>query len=93
VNAAWLNGVDGDLGTVEVAKIADLVVLRRNPLEDITAIRDIAAVLKGGRVVVDHLGCGDDHHDRHDHDLGRGVTALGVPLPADLPEPTPRLCC
>jgi imidazolonepropionase-like amidohydrolase len=88
INAAQLCGVDADLGTVEPGKIADLVVLDANPLDDITAIRQLALVVKGGRVVVDHLS---EHHA--ERAIGAGVSALGVPLPPRPPEPAPRLCC
>ena len=38
------------LGTVEVGKIADLVLLEANPLEDITNTQKIAAVVAGGKL-------------------------------------------
>ena len=40
-----------DLGTVEAGKIADLLVLDGNPLEDIHNFRKIHMVIKGGSVV------------------------------------------
>jgi imidazolonepropionase-like amidohydrolase len=55
-NAAAVCGVAGDLGTVEVGKLADLIVLGANPLEDIDAVRDLLLVLKEGRVVSDRRG-------------------------------------
>ncbi len=42
---------DKELGSVEAGKRADLVVLNRNPLDDISAVRDIHMVVKTGRVV------------------------------------------
>ncbi|MGH6953501.1 MAG: amidohydrolase family protein [Alphaproteobacteria bacterium] len=39
------------LGTVRAGMLADLVVLRRDPLRDLGAARDIAHVIKGGEVV------------------------------------------
>ena len=38
------------LGTIEVGKLADLVLLEANPLEDITNTRKIAAVVVGGKL-------------------------------------------
>ena len=53
-HAAHLCGAAADLGTVEVGKIADLIVVRDNPLDDIHHLRSLQLVLKDGRVVADH---------------------------------------
>ena len=42
-----------DLGTIEVGKLADLIVVRRNPLEDIHHLRTLELVFKAGRLVSD----------------------------------------
>jgi imidazolonepropionase-like amidohydrolase len=42
-----------ELGTVEVGKLADLIVVGANPLEDITNVRRLQLVLKEGRVISD----------------------------------------
>ena len=55
-HAAVLCGAATDLGTVEVGKIADLIVVRDNPLDDIYHLRSLQLVLKDGRVVADHRG-------------------------------------
>jgi imidazolonepropionase-like amidohydrolase len=52
-NAAAICGVADDLGTVEVGKLADLIVVAANPLEEITNVRRLLLVLKEGRVVSD----------------------------------------
>jgi len=43
-------GVSDRFGTVDVGKVADLVVVGLNPLDDITNLRDVELVVKGGRV-------------------------------------------
>ena len=49
-SAAKLLG-ESERGTIEVGKIADLVLLDANPLEDVSALRLIAAVFQGGKRV------------------------------------------
>ena len=53
-HAADLCGALADLGTVEVGKLADLIVVREDPLEDIHNLRSLQLVLKEGRIVADH---------------------------------------
>ena len=52
-HAAELCGAAAELGTVEVAKQADLIAVASNPLDDILAVRRLLVVMKGGRVVTD----------------------------------------
>jgi imidazolonepropionase-like amidohydrolase len=40
-----------DAGRLVPGNVADLVILNRNPLKDVGALRSVAAVIKGGRVV------------------------------------------
>ena len=47
---AGILGVDKLTGSVEVGKRADLIVLDRDPLADLTALRDPRAVVKDGEV-------------------------------------------
>jgi imidazolonepropionase-like amidohydrolase len=57
--AAECCGRDADLGTVEKGKLADLVVVRGDPLADISVLRDaknIALVLKGGEIAANRMG-------------------------------------
>ena len=48
INAARALGMDDDLGTIEAGKIADLVILEGNPLEDIRNTRHVRTVFKDG---------------------------------------------
>ena len=47
-NSADMVDVLDDLGTVEVGKLADLIVLKGNPLEHISNIRTLKMVFKDG---------------------------------------------
>jgi cytosine/adenosine deaminase-related metal-dependent hydrolase len=50
INGAKALGVSDRLGSVEVGKLADLIVVRGNPLEDIKAARNIHLVISAGVV-------------------------------------------
>ncbi len=50
INAARMIGRDKELGSVDAGKMADLLILDANPLDDIRAIRRIHRVVKGGVV-------------------------------------------
>ncbi|QIB65189.1 metal-dependent hydrolase family protein [Kineobactrum salinum] len=50
VNAAELLGMSDSLGTIEAGKHADIIALRRSPLDDIEALLDVGFVMKGGRI-------------------------------------------
>jgi imidazolonepropionase-like amidohydrolase len=47
---AELFGISPDAGTLEPGKLADVVAVRGNPLENIAALRQIDFVMKSGRV-------------------------------------------
>ncbi len=49
-NAARALGVGDKLGTIEPGKLADLVVVRGNPLADIRNLRRVRLVMKSGRI-------------------------------------------
>lgn len=51
VNTAALLNVSADLGSVEVGKLADLVIVDGNPLVDIKDARKVRKVIKNGEVI------------------------------------------
>ena len=50
MNAATLLGVEQEYGSVTVGKIADLVAVQGNPLQDISLLAHVSFVMKGGNV-------------------------------------------
>ncbi len=52
-NAAELLGLDRELGTIEPGKVADLVAVEGNPLEDIRVLQSPVFVMHEGRVIVE----------------------------------------
>jgi imidazolonepropionase-like amidohydrolase len=48
INGAFAIGRTDQLGTVEPGKLADFVVLDANPAEDISNVRSVYRVVKGG---------------------------------------------
>jgi imidazolonepropionase-like amidohydrolase len=51
-HAAYVCGQSDELGTLEIGKLADLIVVDGNPLDDINAMNSVLYVLKDGEVVV-----------------------------------------
>jgi len=51
LEAAKLLRAESDLGTIEKGKLADLVAVARDPLADVSALQDVAFVMKGGAIV------------------------------------------
>jgi Tol biopolymer transport system component len=49
INAARMALVDKDLGSLEPGKLADLIVVRGNPLTDLRAAANVEVVMKNGR--------------------------------------------
>jgi imidazolonepropionase-like amidohydrolase len=51
LNAAIFMGKEHELGSIEEGKLADLVLLSADPLEDISHTQEIELVVKGGKIV------------------------------------------
>ena len=71
-------GLDGDIGTVSSGKLADLVVLESNPLDDIRNTNTVRYVMKNGRLY---------DGDTLDEVWPRQVTRERGPWVADEPSP------
>jgi imidazolonepropionase-like amidohydrolase len=52
INSAKIVGADALHGSVSVGKKADFIVLSKNPIEDIWALKNVDQVYKDGRLVV-----------------------------------------
>lgn len=51
INGAKVLGKEKELGSIELGKMADLLILNANPLENIEAIKNIEQVIKGGHLL------------------------------------------
>ena len=52
IKTAQLLGIETDLGSVDVGKIADLIAVKGNPLKDINSMKNISFVMKDGVVIL-----------------------------------------
>jgi imidazolonepropionase-like amidohydrolase len=52
-NAAIYLGLDDDIGTLEPGKAADIVIVDGDPLDDISSLANVVAVIQRGELVVD----------------------------------------
>jgi imidazolonepropionase-like amidohydrolase len=51
INAAKSLELDDEIGTIELNKQADIVILSSNPLEDIRNTQDIYMVINNGKII------------------------------------------
>jgi imidazolonepropionase-like amidohydrolase len=52
-HGAEICSIDKDVGTVEVGKRADMLIINGNPLENLDSIDDVRFVIKDGQIVVE----------------------------------------
>jgi imidazolonepropionase-like amidohydrolase len=50
IRAARALGIEAQVGSLEVGKLADIAVVRGDPTQDLMAVGDVAAVFRGGRL-------------------------------------------
>jgi imidazolonepropionase-like amidohydrolase len=50
-NGAEALGKEKELGTIEPGKLADIILVEGDPLLDTTAFRNVALVIKGGKII------------------------------------------
>ena len=49
---AKLLGIDANFGSIEVGKIADIIAINGNPIDDISTMENVSFVMKDGKVVL-----------------------------------------
>lgn len=66
---AQIAGIDNETGSLEKGKSADLIVVKENPLEDLTALRNVSMVMVRGKLIrnpkVKRMKYVDDLLDRY----------------------------
>lgn len=79
---AWVAsylGVADELGTLEEGKLADLVILADNPLQDIRYTRSIERVIQGGRSLP--IGYHRSYRNPIPRNTSRNAPGAGYPVP------------
>lgn len=80
VNPAEYVHQEKNLGMIEAGKLADIIILARNPLQDVTNIRSLETVIQHGKV--QKRGYGDHTYAR--------ANAIPAPYFSTLGRPAPR---
>ena len=50
-HAAFVCNLGDQIGTLEPGKIADILVVNNNPLEDLNMLRDVRMVIRNGEII------------------------------------------
>ncbi|MGB5847037.1 MAG: amidohydrolase family protein [Ignavibacteriaceae bacterium] len=53
INAASVCDLENDLGTIEAGKIADIIIVKDNPLEDLESFLNVQMVIHNGEIIMD----------------------------------------
>jgi len=52
-HSSYVCGMENELGTIEEGKIADIIIVKDNPLEDLEALLNVQMVIHNGEVIKD----------------------------------------
>jgi len=53
INAASVCDLENELGTIEAGKIADIIIVKDNPLEDLESLLNVEMVIHNGEIIKD----------------------------------------
>jgi len=53
IHGAYVCGLENELGTIEQGKIADIIIVKDNPLDDLEALMNVQMVIHNGEIITD----------------------------------------